>query len=132
MQWINNIGNPNKMAFLFGFQIVQFYNGWDHSCTYCYNQPFQNWTIGNPNFKMFGIPMFGIQALAVLYFVLNKGEWERVNLSIFLRILSRVWCLILTWRSRVDVTSKSDKFKSFIRRLSQSLDKSCSESSLGK
>ena len=32
--------------------MVQFWNGRDHS----YSQPFQNGTIGNPNFKMFGIP----------------------------------------------------------------------------
>ena len=33
---------------------------------YSYNQPFQNWTIGNLIFKKFGNPMFGIHASPVL------------------------------------------------------------------
>ena len=32
----------------------------------CFNQPFQHRTIGNPKFKTFNIPMFGIQAPTVV------------------------------------------------------------------
>ena len=30
------------------------------SFSYCYDQPFYNWTIGNPNITMFDTPQFGI------------------------------------------------------------------------
>ena len=47
-------------AILFGFPMVWFWNGWDHSYNYCHDQLFQNQTIGNLNFKMFGIPMCAV------------------------------------------------------------------------
>ena len=49
-----------KTAILFGFPMVRFRNGWDHSYSYCYDQPFQNQTIGNSNFKTFSIPICSV------------------------------------------------------------------------
>jgi len=40
--------------------------------------------------------------------------------------------LILTWRSRVEEASKSERLRSFMRRRSQSFSRSCSDNSLGK
>ena len=73
------IGNQNKVAaILFGYPLVRFLNVRDHSYRYCCDWPFQNQTIGNLNFKTFGIPMcsvfqcvrysnvFCIQALTVV------------------------------------------------------------------
>ena len=37
----------------------------DHSYSYCYKQPFQNQTIGNPNFKMFSVQLFSIPLLSI-------------------------------------------------------------------
>ena len=51
------IGNLIKIvAILLGFPMVGCRNGWDHS--YSYDQPFQNRTIVNRNFKTFCIPFF--------------------------------------------------------------------------
>ena len=50
----------SKMAtILFRFPMVRFLNGWD-SYSYCYDWPLQNRTIGNQNFKTFGIPKCSI------------------------------------------------------------------------
>ena len=44
-----------KVAILFGFTMVWLKNGWDDGHSYFW--PFQNRTIGNLNFKTFGIPV---------------------------------------------------------------------------
>ena len=53
------VNHTKMMAILVGFAMVRLLNFWDR---YDRPIPFQNQTIGNPNFKMFDIPMFGIQA----------------------------------------------------------------------
>ena len=45
---------------MFGFPMIRVQNGWDLSYSYCYNQPFQNQTIGNQNFNTFSIPMCSV------------------------------------------------------------------------
>ena len=53
------IGNPIKMVtILFRFPKVRFWNGQDYGYNYKYNWPFQNQTIGNPNFKALSNQMF--------------------------------------------------------------------------
>ena len=67
-------------AILLRFPMYRFQNGRDHSYSYCYNRPFQNRTIGNPSFKTFIIPTFGIQS--PLYFNLSNTYFS-VPLSIY-------------------------------------------------
>ena len=49
-----------------------FWNGLEHSYSYCYDWSFQTPSIGNRNFKTFGIPMFGIQAPIVTGIVIPQ------------------------------------------------------------
>ena len=62
-QWSPSVRFPNGIPFWtkwwpfsLDFQWFSF-SSQDHSYSYCYDQPFQNRTIGNVNFKTFGIPM---------------------------------------------------------------------------
>ena len=66
---------------LSAFIMVRFWNGWDDSYSYCYDQPFQKQTTRNRNFKPFSIPMcvcyFNVQYSSFYFIYL---QWHQNQL----------------------------------------------------
>ena len=83
---------PNG-AILFGFPVILFRNGRNHSYSYCFDPPSQNWPIRNLNFKTFGIPMYLVfQCLIFKPSLYSIQGWDSLSTTVKVFSSSIVFC----------------------------------------